>query len=413
MNDNKSLIENPDMDLREQVDEQSEALQYKRRNIIFANSPIEPPNNVDDVTATLESLVEKIKELSALLPDFEVSTASLDELKNILQAFINSNKEDIDPDQNQKELEKMLPILKSKCPEWHTMPIQKLATALQHKLINNGAIDLIVAGKGKRNEITSYVLATYAEVDGVISLTEFDRQVHDAVSSLWEYGHKDHIVTPDMVARAMIHKTNTEKVSPQFKGAVTKSLEKMWAVRIEINASEEVRKRKIEADGEPVTRFVYSGNLLSLEKIEIGAGGKIVKAYHILREPVLLSYAKTTKQLATVDARLLDIKETDNKGNVTTVSIKSNEARVSVNGYLLRRIAVMKNDRQTHKKPKQSNIILFDTLFEETGIPKDRNARRIKEYAFLVLDYFTAMDYIKGYTKRKNRKSFDAVIINL
>ncbi|MDE5854638.1 MAG: hypothetical protein K2H19_06200 [Ruminococcus sp.] len=321
---------------------------------------------------------------------------------------------------NQKGFEKMLPTLQSKLPEWHTMPIQKLASELQHDLINNGAIDLIVAGKGKKNEITSYVLATYEQPEAITMTgkpyTEFDRQVQDAVSSLWEYGHESHIVTPDMVARAMTHKTQTEKVSPQFKGAVTKSLEKMRSIHVVLDATEEIKKRKIAIDEEKVDSFKIDDYLLVLKGIEIGAGGKTVKGYLIQSEPLLLTYAKRTKQLATVDARLLDIKEVDEKGKVTTVSIKSNESRVAVNGYLLRRIAVMKNDRRTNKKPKKSNIILFESLFEETGITQDSNTRRIKDYAFQVLDYFTAMDYIKGYTKRKSKGKgggIDAVIIDL
>ncbi|MDE7104743.1 MAG: hypothetical protein K2O36_02550 [Ruminococcus sp.] len=320
---------------------------------------------------------------------------------------------------NQKGFEKMLPTLQSKLPEWHTMPIQKLASELQHDLINNGAIDLIVAGKGKKNEITSYVLATYEQPEAITMTgkpyTEFDRQVQDAVSSLWEYGHKDHIITPDMVARAMTHKTQTEKVSPQFKGAVTKSIEKMRRIHITLDASEEIKKRKSTLDGEQIDSFKVDDYLLSLKGIEIGAGGKTVKGYLIQSEPLLLTYAKMTKQLATVDAQLLDIKEVDKKGNIT-ISIKSNEARVAINGYLLRRIAVMKNDRRTNKKPKQSNIILFESLFEETGIPQDSHARRMKDYAFQVLDYFKAMDYIKGYTKRKSKGKgggIDAVIIDL
>lgn len=313
----------------------------------------------------------------------------------------------------------MLPTLQSKLPEWHTMPIQKLATELQHGIINAGAFDLVVAGKGKKNEITSYVMATYEQPDAITMTgkpyTEFDRQVQDAVSSLWEYGHESHIVTPDMVARAMTHKTQTEKVSPQFKGAVTKSLEKMRRIHITLDASEEIRKRKITLDGERVDSFKVDDYLLALKGIEIGAGGKTVKGYLIQSEPLLLTYAKRTKQLATVDARLLDIKEVDKKGNATTVSIKSNETRVAVKGYLLRRIAVMKNDR-TNKKPKQSNIILFESLFKETGIPHDSNAANTKKYTFQVLDYFKAMNYIKGYTKRKSKGKgggIDAVIIDL
>lgn len=420
MNDNKQPVEILDNDFPELVDELSEPL----LEILHKH----------DMIAILKDTLQKIKPLEKNHPELEFSITGITNLIKIMTAedlkdydFITESSEF---EEFCKELsnlprlrkiietnQKQLSTLQSILPARHTMPIHKLASELQHDLINNGAIDLIVAGKGKKNEVTSYVLATYEQPEAITMTgkpyTEFDRQVQDAVSSLWEYGHESHIVTPDMVARAMTHKTQTEKVSPQFKGAVTKSLEKMWAIRIEIDASEEIKKRKISQDGKPVDNLVYNGNLLALEKIEVGAGGKTVKGYHILREPILLSYAKMTNQLATVDARLLDIKEVDEKGKVTTVSIKSNEARVAINGYLLRRIAVMKNDRRTNKKPKQSNIILFDTLFEETGIPQDSHARRIKYYAFQVLDYFTAMDYIKGYTKRKNRKSFDAVIIDL
>lgn len=379
--------------------------------------------NISQAIAITECLNEsELKDLYAelkALPEPEESTETNPVLKYKKYLFKAVQRGRECYEANKKEIckfEKMLPTLQSKLPEWHIMPIQKLAAELQHGIINAGAFDLIVAGKGTKNEITSYIMATYEQPDAITMTgkpyTEFDRQVQDAVSSLWEHGHESHIITPDMVARAMNHKTQTEKISPQFKGAVTKSLEKLRRIYITLDASEEIRKRKITLNGERVDSFKVDDYLLALKGIEIGAGGKTVKGYLIQSEPLLLTYAKITKQLATVDARLLDIKEVDKKGNATTVSIKSNEARVTVKGYLLRRITVMKNDR-TNKKPKQSNIILFNSLFDETGIPQDSNARRIKDYAFQVLDYFKAMNYIKGYTARKNRKSFDAVIINL
>lgn len=384
--------------------------------------------NISQAIAITECLNElELKELYAelkALPEPEESTETNPVLKYKKYLFkaVQRGRECYEANKKEtckKKFEKMLPTLQSKLPEWHTMPIQKLATELQHGIINAGAFDLVVAGKGKKNEITSYVMATYEQPDAITMTgkpyTEFDRQVQDAVSSLWEYGHESHIVTPDMVARAMTHKTQTEKVSPQFKGAVTKSLEKMRRIHITLDASEEIRKRKITLDGERVDSFKVDDYLLALKGIEIGAGGKTVKGYLIQSEPLLLTYAKRTKQLATVDARLLDIKEVDKKGNATTVSIKSNETRVAVKGYLLRRIAVMKNDR-TNKKPKQSNIILFESLFKETGIPHDSNAANTKKYTFQVLDYFKAMNYIKGYTKRKSKGKgggIDAVIIDL
>lgn len=416
MTNNIEPIEFLDDEILEQVEE----LEGTPPEMIFK------PTTKDEFIAPFKEIIEGLSEIT---PEAKYIAKVLNGLIDTINAFKDDDfaeickrinafpmpKGNTETDQRQKELEKMLPTLQSKLPEWHTMPIQKLASELQHDLINTGAVDLIVAGKGKKNEITSYVLATYEQPDAITMTgkpyTEFDRQVQDAVSSLWEYGHESHIVTPDMVARAMTHKTQTEKVSPQFKGAVTKSIEKMRRIHVILDATEEIKKRKIVPDVELVDSFKIDDYLLVLKGIEIGAGGKTVKGYLIQSEPLLLTYAKRTKQLATVDARLLDIKEVDKKGNIT-VSIKSNESRVAVNGYLLRRIAVMKNDR-TNKKPKQSNIILFESLFKETGIPHDSNAANTKKYTFQVLDYFKAMNYIKGYTARKNRKSFDAVIINL
>lgn len=380
----------------------------------------------NEVIAPIKKLIEQYEELIDIIPHAKESIEYLNAIIDLIEKcngleYANISCRDLDIDDEEemkhlKELENMLPTLQSKLPLYHSMPIQKLATELQHDIIDNGAFDLIVANKGKPNEITSRVIATYEQVEAITMTgtpyTEFDRQVQDAVSSLWEYGHEDHIITPDMVARAMTNKTNTEYISTHFKEAVTDSLEKMRRIHIVLDASEEVRKRKATLNNEKIDSFKIDDFLLSLKGIEIRAGGKTVKGYLIQSEPLLLTYAKRTRQLATVDAQLLDIKEVDKKGNVTDISIKSSEARIAVNGYLLRRITVMKNDR-TKNTHKQSNIILFDTLFEETKIPQDSNAKRIKEYAFQVLDYFKATGYIKGYTKRKNRKSFDAVIINL
>lgn len=399
---------------------------------------IQPIENFDDEFAELEqldetsqdieysksgfdSLIEKLEELRELLSDFDYNiaiSAALNSLVEIMKSFYDDDFTKHQPTQEeyiekQKEFEEILPTLQSKLPLWHTIPVQKLVTELQHNLINDGATNIVVANKGKKNEITSYVLATYDEVDGATSLTEFDRQVHDAVSSLWEYGHESRIITPDMVARAMNHRTETEKVSPQFKGAVTKSIEKMRRIHITLDASEEIKKRKCTLDGERVDTFKVDDYLLSLKGIEVGAGGKTVKGYLIQTEPLLLTYAKRTKQLSTIPAYLLDIKKVDKKtGKLTTVSATINENRVAVKGYILRRIEIMRNDRE-NKKPKQSNIILFSTLFEETGIPQDSNAANTKEFAFTVLDNLKAVTRIKGYTKRKNRKSIDAVIIDL
>lgn len=293
--------------------------------------------------------------------------------------------------------------LRGQMPEKHSMSIQKLANELQHDIINSGALDLVVANKGKKTEISTYVLATYEDQNGVTiqgkqNYTEFDRQIQDAVCSLYEYGNDEKIFTPDMLFRAMTHKRGTNP-SPQQVGAVRKSIEKQRRIHVYVDATEEMKKRGVASSS-----VVFDDFLLSLKAVNVRSGNKTITAYKINAEPILLTYAKMTKQLATVPAELLDIKEVTN-GKLTDLSIANSDARIAVKGYLLRRIAVMKRNQN------QSNIILFSTLFEETGLKNDSNAVKTKQYAFQVLDFFTAKGFVKGYEKRKSGNSYDAIVI--
>ena len=98
-------------------------------------------------------------------------------------------------DNSKSSVIQKIPQLKSKLPESHIMPINRLANELQHDIANIGAFDLVVAGKNTSNEITNYTCVTFDSTDGIKMAgkpyTEYDRQVHDTVCSLWEYGHKD------------------------------------------------------------------------------------------------------------------------------------------------------------------------------------------------------------------------------
>jgi len=315
-----------------------------------------------------------------------------------------------------------LPQLKSKLPESHIMPINRLANELQHDIINRGAFDLVVAGKGTENETTNYTCVTLDNTDGIKMsgkpYTEYDRQVHDAACSLFEYGHPSHIMTSEMVFRAMTHDTETKCPSPQQIGAVAKSMSKMNSIYITTDTTAEMKKLNI-----PLEEVLIEGHMLEFRTIYVKAGGKKVKAYQMIAEPLLLHYSKQTKQLATVSGELLAVKEVikdESTGKIKRITdsvIANSEIRIAVKGYLLRRTVVIKNDKK-NKSKKQSNIIKFESLFEETGIQKDsKTARNIKEYCYQVLDYWKGMKFIKDYEKReskgKGRKSIDAVIIKI
>ena len=299
------------------------------------------------------------------------------------------------------EVRAALPQLSSIIPQKHVMPNNKLANSLTKDIIDAGAIDLVVSGRGK-TEITTRCILTYegdnVKLSGRQPCTEYDRNVADAVTSLFLYGDPSHIITPATVYRAMIHSTGTETPSPQTLGAVTRSLDKGRVVRVQIDCTQELLRRNASLNGEQITGGKVDTYLLPLEKIEVMAGGKKVTAYKIIKTPVLYDYARLTKQVLTVPAKLLDVPNASNT-----------EQRISIKGYLLRRITVMKG------KTAQSNRILFEKIWDAAGKPdpSPKEAQRIREYTFTVLDYWKKERYIKGYKAIKEGKAYTAVEIQL
>lgn len=302
---------------------------------------------------------------------------------------------------------KKLYVFKNRIPEKHVIPNNKLANSLTKDIINAGTIDLIVSGKGK-NEITSRCVLSYEGENIKLSsrqpFTEYDRQVADAVTSLYEYGDKNHIITASVVYRTMIHATETETPSPQQIGAVTRSLDKMRFVRVQIDCSEELTQRNISLDGAQITGGKIDTYLLALDKVEVEAGGQKLSAYKIIKTPILYDYSRLTGQVLTVPASLLDVR--DNTG----AKVPNTERRIAVKGYLLRRISVMKGK---HGK-KQSRHIMYDTVYigiGETNLTR-RDQQLIREYIVLILDNWKRAEFIKGHEElTQGRKKTGVKII--
>ena len=297
----------------------------------------------------------------------------------------------------EEEVRQALPQLTSILPQKHVMPNNRLANSLT-SLKNSDLIDaepfgLIVSGRGKTVVQTRCILSYGGDSVTLSSrqpFTEYDRNVADAVTSLYEYGDPSHIITPATVYRAMVHQTNRETPSAQTLGAVTRSLDKMRFVRVLIDCTDELKSRKAKLDGAQITGGKIDTYLLALEKIEVMASGKKVTAYKIIKAPVLYDYARLTNQVLTVPAKLLDVPNQSNS-----------EQRIAIKGYLLRRIKVMQG------RTPQSNRILFVKVFEAAGKldATKTEKRRIREYTAAVLDYWKAERFIKGYTIAKDGKS--------
>lgn len=333
-------------------------------------------------------------------------------------------------------------------PLYYTSPNNALANALQandgkKELIGSGPMDVPVLNVGKPSEVTIYVNASLENMDNdKVKLTgkpytEYDRAVHDAIVSIYEDRLKQHqpaVATADTIFRTMTHKTDQEYVSPQQRGAVTKSIDKMRKnIYIFVDASEEMKRRGIvtNPNGKTQTerhRLVLDNFILSATHIDnISAGGTNVNGY-VFSEPLLLTYAKLTKQLITVKGELLDIREVDGKGKLTDISIANTEIRIAIKSYLLRRVEIMRHEKkkaldalrkrknQTSKNnisqtQTQTNIILFESVFKAVDIKNKNTKTSSREYIFQVLDYWKAIGNIEGYKIRTKNKTIDAVTI--
>ena len=309
----------------------------------------------------------------------------------------------------QDEVLNALPQLQSLVPQKHLIPNNKLANSLTKDIIGAGIIELDVSGK-KEPELLTRCILNYEGDNVKLSsrqpFTEYDRNVADAVTSLYEYGDSSHIITAAQVYRAMVHATKTETPSAQQIGAVTKSLDKMRFVRVQIDCSQELTRRKVSLNGAQITGGKIDTYLLALEKIEVTAGGQRVSAYKIMKTPILYEYSRLTGQVLTVPAALLDVR--DNSGG----KVSNTELRIAAKGYLLRRISVMKGKAGA----RQNHMIKYNSLYEEVcpGQTLRRvEQQRLRDYTALVLENWTRQGFIRGYTETRQGNKKIGVEIKL
>ena len=333
---------------------------------------------------------------------------------DLIKEIVGDNVSDITSEQ----VRAALPQLASIIPQKHLIPNNKLANSLTKDIIGAGLIELDVGRK--KDDILTRCILSY-EGDNVKltsrrSFTEYDRQVADAVTSLYEYGDKSHIITAATVYRAMVHATETETPSPQQIEAVTQSLDKLRFVRVQIDCTEELMRRNIDLNGSQITAGKIDTYLLTLDKMEVIAGGqkvvayKVIKTpilyeysrltgqvYKVIKTPILYEYSRLTGQVITVPAALLDIRDK------TGAKIPNTERRIAIKGYLMRRISIMKGQNSKN----QSCHILYDSLYNEvcSTEPTQKEKRLIRDYIPCgVLEYWKSEKFIKDYEELTHGK---------
>lgn len=315
-------------------------------------------------------------------------------------------------------------------PKNHVIPNNKLANIMTRGIIDIGRITLEESRRGAKKPVeTSCILTCEGEnvhLSGRQPFTEYDRNVYNAVSSLYVYGDQSHIVTPAMVYRAMTGLTDCEKPTAGQLEAVMRSLDNMRFTRARIDCTEELKARRITLNSGQINGGEIDTYLLAADVIKVKTGGQTVWAYRIIKPPILYEYAAAVKQVLTVPASVLDVKEI---GEMTVDGVKkltigprlsNTESRIQIKGYLIRRIEGMKGNNGLNNPV----VALYDYerdsethkgLYSIAGKPNAKNieAKRIRTDVEMMLAYWAATGYIKSFEAQTQRRKITGYIITV
>ena len=320
--------------------------------------------------------------------------------------------------------------LNSILPKNHVIPNNKLANIMTRGIIDIDKITLEESRRGAKKPIETTCILTYegdkVHLSGRQPFTEYDRNVYNAVSSLFVYGDQSHVVTPAMVYRAMTGLTDSEKPTAGQLAAVKRSLDKMRFIRARIDCTEELKARRITLNSKQINGGEIDTYLLTADAIKVQAGGQTVRAYRIIKTPILYEYAAAVKQVLTVPASVLDVKEisemtVDGVKKLTIgARLPNTESRILIKGYLIRRIEGMKGKNGLNNPV----VALYDYerdgethkgLYSIAGKPdaKDLEAKRIRTDVEKMLAYWAATGYIKSFEAQTQGRKITGYIITV
>ena len=394
----------------------------------FTTRPDIRPSEAGQFTqADKEALIAQYKRFEAFIVKYfdgvERANAARDgEWTAALEAFISA--------ENPTDAQEIIEHLTSVLPEKYVVPNNKLANTMTRGIIDIGRITLEESRRGAKKLVETTCILTYegdnVHLSGRQPFTEYDRNVYNAVSSLYVYGDQSHVVTPAMVYRAMTGLTDSEKPTAGQLAAVTRSLDKMRFIRARIDCTEELKARRITLNSKQINGGEIDTYLLTADAIKVQAGGQTVRAYRIIKTPILYEYAAAVKQVLTLPASVLDVKEisevtVDGAKKLTIgARLPNTESRILIKGYLIRRIEGMKGKNGLNNPV----IALYDYqrdgethqgLYSIAGKPdaKDLEAKRIRTDVEKMLAYWAATGYIKSFEAQTQRRKITGYIITV
>jgi hypothetical protein len=277
-------------------------------------------------------------------------------------------------------------------------PTDKVSNLAFSNELTGGQIQQLAMERRGRKKITTLASINFDNLNGSVQikgrkeLTAYDREVHDAIITLYVDGGNEYI-TPQMIYQVM---TGNPKATLKAKQAeaISNSITKCMYSRLIIDASEEAKAYGFDS-------FKYDGSLISGERVTATLNGTVVECLRILRTPVLYEYANKKNQIGRFAIKLLN------------TPINKNEEIITLQGYLYRRILSMKNN------PNLSKTILYETVYNQLNIQAAsdgalrKKKSKVRDQIKTILDYWKQEDFIAGYVENRRGQVVYSVTIRL
>lgn len=251
---------------------------------------------------------------------------------------------------------------------------------------------LVEVGNGVLTSIKAYFMPLTDGIPDNIRLrspagksrtyTEFDRAILGAVASLVRTGNN--ILSPATIARFITGCPNAHDFSDTFLRQIDESMQKQLYIHIELDYTEELRRKHPDAD---IRTARLEGWSLPHERYVLFAGGYETQGYRLHDEPILFRYADAIDQVLPIPLSYL------------AVGGRNSAERVALKHYMLRRILA--------RKGTMPDTILLSTLYEKAGYPDTSKTTRkhlqsLREYigrcmtAWVELGLLDEFDFIRG-----------------
>lgn len=331
-------------------------------------------------------------------------TLDEEEFKRACELWNEFNKQSKAPSELMDELKKFQNELlakrgiKTKAPKQWITPIDKVSRLSfdgEGTLYDENGVNVNIARRNSKKEILSFVRLDYSDnaiqISGKKELTPYDREVHDALATLYIDGGNEYI-TPQMIYKAMTGNPEA-KLAPKQQEAISNSLNKLMYSRLIINASKE------ECKAYGFDKYTYEGTVIQAEKETAKVNGVIVEVYHLLRAPALYTHADKIKQICRLDIKLLNS------------PVNKNEETITLQGYLLRHINGTKGGMLSPK-------ILYETIYEQLDIQASSDGAlrkkklKVRNTVKKILDYLKTKDFIKNYTENSDGQEVTGITIS-